>query len=98
VYIQIASEDQRADAEKLQSKLALDNFRAVGIQFVKPPVATVHTYVRFFAASGAVYAARITDEMNTLKYKSVGVQDFSAYTDKPLPSLEIWIGSSQGKL
>ena len=98
VYIQIAKEDQRADAERLQARLAQNDFRAVSIQFVQPPVATVHTYVRFFAASSALQAAKIADVMSALNYNAVGVQDFSSYTDKPLPSLEIWIGRSQEKI
>lgn len=101
VYIQIAAEAQRPDAETLRNRLLDDNFRVEGIELVKPTSATVHTYVRFFSASGAAQASRIADDMGTLNYKAVGIQDFSAYangTQQSQNSLEIWIGKSQGAL
>ncbi len=81
----------------LKAKLAQANFRVEDIELVKLPIATRHTYIRFFEATGAVQAARIADIMNEMKYEAVGIQDFSAYTE-PKSSLEIWIGSTQGKL
>ena len=98
VYIQIAKPEQRADAEALQDALRKEGFAAPGIQLVTGEVATVHTYVRFFAASGASQASRVKDVMSKLGYTSPGVQDFSGYTPSPLSSIEVWIGKNQDKL
>jgi len=98
VYIQISKPEQRADAEALQDALRKDGFAAPGVQLVTSEVATVHTYVRFFAASGASKASTVKDVMSKLGYTSPGVQDFSAYTPSPLSSIEVWIGKNQGNL
>lgn len=98
VYIQISKPEQKADAEALQNALRKEGFAAPGIEFVTGEVATVHTYVRFFAAPGALQASRVKDVMTKLGYSAPGVQDFSAYTSSPLSSIEVWIGKSQGKL
>ena len=97
VYIQIAKEEQRADALVLQDTLRKDGFTTPGIELATGEVATVHTYIRFFAASGALKASRVKDVMSKLGYTS-SVQDFSAYTPSPLSSIEVWIGKSQGNL
>ena len=97
VYIQIAREEQRADAMALQAALRNEGFATPGIELVTSEVATVHTYVRFFSASGALQASRVNSVMKTLGYASA-VQDFSAYSQSPLSSIEIWVGKSQGLL
>jgi hypothetical protein len=98
VYIQIAKEEQRDDAKALQEALRKEGFAAPGIQLVTGEVATVHTYVRFFAAPGASQASHVKDVMSKLGYTSPAVQDFSAFTPSPLLSIEVWIGKTQGTL
>ena len=97
VYIQISREDQRPDALKLSEALREANFVPAEIELVTGDVATVHTYVRFFSAPGALQASRVKDVMNKFGYQA-GIQDFSAYTQSPLASNEIWIGKNQGPL
>jgi hypothetical protein len=98
VYIQISNSEQKSDAEALQEALRKDGFGAPRIELVTGEVATVHTYVRFFSAPGALQANRVKDAMSKLGYASPTVQDFSAFTQSPLSSVEVWIGKSQGKL
>ena len=97
VYIQISREDQRPDALKLREALREANFVPAEIELVTGDVATVHTYVRFFSALGALQASRVKDVMNKFGYQA-GIQDFSAYAQSPLASIEIWIGKNQGPL
>lgn len=101
VFIQIAKEEQRDDARLLQTQLTKSGFTTPGIQLVAKPLSTTHNYIRFFSAPGAHQAASIQSVMEKLGYQlspPAGIQDFSAYTQTPLSSLEIWIGSSQGNL
>jgi hypothetical protein len=97
VYVQIAKEEQREDGLKLQLALRNKGFATPPIRLVNGAVATVHTYVRFFSAPGALKASIVNDVMRELGYTSA-VQDFSAFTQTPLPSIEVWIGKSQGRL
>jgi hypothetical protein len=98
VYIQITSEDQRQDAERLAKTLQADGFNPLRIQLVAGSIATSNTYVRFFSASSAAAAGSVSDIMKKMGYQNPGVQDFSAYVAKPLSSVEVWIGKKQSVL
>jgi hypothetical protein len=98
VYVQISKPEQRSDAEALQDALRKDGFATPGIELVTGQVATVHTYIRYFAAPGALQASRVKDVMSKLGYTSPAVQDFSAYSPSPLSNIEVWIGKTQGRL
>jgi len=97
VYIQIANEQQKPDAERLRDALNKEGFAVNPIETVTSDVATVNNYVRFFAATGAAPASKAKQIMTSLGYET-GIQDFSAYSEKPLSSLEIWIGKKQQPL
>ncbi len=97
VYIQISKHEQGTDAEALQNALRKEGFASPEIELVAREVAPVNTYIRFFAAPGALQASRVKDVMSKLGYKSA-VQDFSAYAPSPLSYIEIWIGKNQDKL
>jgi hypothetical protein len=98
VYVQIASEEQREDAQRLQVELGKHGFSAQGIELMSESAATRNTYVRFFSAGSESEARKVEEVLNNLGYTKPGIQDFSPSTHPPLPSIEVWIGKSQGRL
>lgn len=97
VYLQYAKQEQVEDADRLKAELETRGFEVKQVQMAGPQRVTFNTYVRFFAASSVSGADTVNSAMLKLGYKSA-VQDFSAYTDKPLPFIEIWIGKNQSVL
>ena len=91
VYIQIAREDQRSEAQSLQAALKAAGFGAPGVELV--PSGTVNTYVRYFAPNTASVANRVATLMQQ-QGLAASVQDFTNAT-APLRQIEVWIGSKQ---
>ena len=95
VYIQIAKEEQRAEAQALAAELRQEGFATPGIELVSTP--TTNTYVRFFARNNA----HVADQVNTVIRKhglASVVQDFTATSTTALSQIEVWIGSRQAPL
>ena len=95
VYIQIAKEEQRAEAQTLAVTLRGEGFATPGIELVSTP--TANTYVRFFARNTVRAADQVDATMRKLGFASA-VQDFTASSTTPLPQIEVWIGSRQAPL
>src|SRR5215472_8896265 len=81
VYIQIAKEDQRTDADKLANKLKSANFAVQDLDLVQQP--TQNNYVRYFSAKGEPYADKVLQTMKDLgftceKQPFINTQDQSA--------------------
>ncbi len=95
VYIQIAKEEQRAEAQALAAELRRDGFATPGIELVSAP--TVNTYVRFFARKNARVADQVDAAMHKLGFASA-VQDFTASSTTTLSQIEVWIGSRQAPI
>ena len=88
VYIQIAREEQRPEAERLRSALQKLAFAAPGVELVAS--ATDHTYVRYFAVNNLDKATQIDQEMKRLGFPSK-IQNFA--NGRQTPQLEVWIGA-----
>jgi hypothetical protein len=92
VYLQIAREDQRAEASDLQGRLEAAGFSVPSIEFVK--ASTFNTYIRYFSADDKAQADRALQLMKDMKF-AVEEQNFSRLNQNNTSSgqLEIWIGT-----
>jgi cell division septation protein DedD len=98
VYIQIAEEEQRADAAELTSTLQKAGYDVPGTELVSPGLQ--NTYVRLFSPQNKQHADRVLDLMHKMGF-TVEEQDFSntPLREKTQPGfLEVWIGHKQKPL
>lgn len=91
VYLQIAREEQRAEAVKLQDQLTKANFTVEDIDLPKGP--TVNTYVRYFSEGGKENADKILAIMKTMGFNVE--EQFVHGNQAPPNQLEVWIGQRQ---
>ncbi len=91
VYLQIAREDQRAEARELQEKLEGVGFAAPSVELVKP--GTTNTYIRYFSPDDKSQADKILEVMNAMKFHTEE-QNFTRLNQNNTSSgqLEVWIG------
>jgi hypothetical protein len=91
IYLQIAREDQRAEATELQEGLQHAGFSVPGIELVKPP--TVNTYIRYFSVDDKPQADKALKLMKDMKF-SVEEQNFTRLNENNTSTgqLEVWIG------
>jgi hypothetical protein len=91
VYLQIAREDQRAEAGELRDQLQRLGFTAPGVELVRR--GTVNTYVRYFSPDDKLQADKILQVMNEMKFNAEE-QNFTRLNQSGTSSgqLEVWIG------
>ena len=96
VYIQIANEQQRRDAQKLESALRSSNFTVPDIELVPHP--SSGNFVRYFSPEEKSEAETILGEMEKLGY-NVRLQDFSEQNKSNIRhQFEVWIAQDQKPL
>jgi hypothetical protein len=92
VYIQIAREDQRDDAQKLEQALNSGGYSAPGVELVQTP--TRNTYIRYFSPSKKDQAEKVQQIMQQLGI-AAAIQNFSNAQSASSPDLEVWLGASE---
>jgi hypothetical protein len=97
VYIQIAREDQRAEAGDLRANLEAAGFVVPGIELISR--GTFNTYVRYFSANDKALAEKIFGLMKNMGFDAKE-QALSATSNGNVPpgQIEVWIGDKQGPL
>lgn len=91
VYLQIAKEEQRAEAGELQASLHDIGLEVAGIELVSG--GTINTYIRYFANIDKPYADKVLEQMKKMQFE-VREQDFTKFNQgKESPGgIEVWIG------
>ena len=92
VYIQIAREDQRDDAQKLEQALNAGGYTAPGVELVQTP--TRNTYIRYFSPNKKDQAEKIQQMMQQLGI-TAAIQNFSIAQGASSPDLEVWLGANE---
>jgi hypothetical protein len=97
VYLQIARDEQRADAGDLRANLRAAGFAVPGIELVSH--GTVNTYIRYFSPDDKPQADKILGLMKNMGFDAAE-QDFTASGRGKIPSgqMEVWIGDKQAPL
>ncbi|HMJ25420.1 MAG TPA: hypothetical protein VK475_06310 [Pyrinomonadaceae bacterium] len=97
VYIQIARDDQRAQASALRDRLTKEGLTVPGIELVTG--GTSNTYVRYFSPGDNKLADKILELMKSMGF-NVLTQDFTSSNQGKIPAgqIEVWIGEKQGPL
>ena len=97
VYLQIARDEQRADAGDLRTNLQAAGFAVPGTELVGN--GTVNTYVRYFSPNDEAQANKVVALMKNMGFEAA-TQDFTALNRGKIPSgqMEVWIGEKQGPL
>jgi len=98
LFLQIAREDQRAEAATLQSKLQGTGFSVQGIQLVQSP--TTNNYVRYFSAPDKDLSDKVVALMkeNGITASSQSFTSLNKNGSIAQGTIEVWLGTSQAAI